>query len=120
MANSSNTKKVLDNFSKIMSSLGDYLISIGNVEKGDPEFKLFLDKMKSDSSYFDRMIKEMPPELSKEFLFIFIKMTALQDKAKEIDKLSPDDKIKLGKELKELGKKLKELYEKINSLKLEK
>ncbi len=120
MTNSKYVEKISENFSKIMEGLGDYLINIGNVEKEDPEFKIFLDKMKSDSSYFDNLIKEMPAELSKDFLFVFVKMIGLQDKAKDLERLSPDEKIKLGNELKNLAKRFKDLDTKLKSLGIKK
>jgi len=112
-------KKVSDNFSKVISSLGDYLISIGNVEKENPDFKVFIDKMKSEPSYFNFLIKEMPPEIGKDLLFIFISMINLQDKAKDMDKLNPDEKIKLGEELKKVGESFKKLYEALDKIKTE-
>ena len=66
-------KKVLGNFSKILDSLGDYLVSMGNVEKENPDFVEFIDKMKNDPEYFDMVMEKLPEEFSKEVLYLFLK-----------------------------------------------
>lgn len=104
---------VSENFSKLLTSLGDYLISVGEMEKSNPNFNDFIDKMKSDPSYFDFVIKSLPPELSNKLLHLFVRMINLQLSAKDADNLKGEEKIKLGNNLKGLGNEFLDIYTKV-------
>ena len=69
-----------DNFSKIMDSLGDYIIQVAKVEEANPDFRNFVIKMKEEPAYFSELIQKLPSEVSTTLLSILLKIMNFQSK----------------------------------------
>lgn len=106
-------EKIAITFSEMLEKLGEYLSSVGRIEKDDKEYFEFMKRVKEDPAVFAKLIDNMGEPYSSELLGIFLRMTMLSNKIKNVDDMLPEEKIRIGGELIAIGKKMHELFNKI-------
>jgi len=97
--------KTLELISELLETLSELMIRFSEIEKkGLPLTRL------SDKSFLQNLMKEIYDKLSKEQFITLMGIFYGIGKVSTIDltKLSPDDRIKLGKELKELSQQMRD------------
>lgn len=91
---------------------GDMLVKVGKFERsvGRSIDEYFRDVLKPDA--LAEALKEAPPEVTSEFFLILLEMSALSG-LKNVERLPPDEKIKVGNKFKELSKRIRNLLKKV-------
>lgn len=115
-SNYGDVEALLTNFAKIIDSLGEYLIEVGEVEKKNPEFKNLIESMRDDPTLLEKAIDKVPEEISNSLLSLLLRMVMIQNKAKHMDSLEPDKKIEVGTELRNMSKDFKALNKKLSKI----
>ncbi|MCD6229536.1 MAG: hypothetical protein J7K00_01920 [Candidatus Diapherotrites archaeon] len=97
-------------FSKLISSSGDVLIALGDMEKKDPDYSEMISSIKTNPSRINDLISELPPKEATTILGVIMKLGLVINRYKD-EALTADDKIRLGNELKGIAVELSELNE---------
>jgi len=101
----------------LLNIYGEFAISIGNLQKDHKElFESLMNQEFLTKSLMEEFVEKADPETVALFLKIFVKMPTVFSKLGKMMQLEPEDKIKLGEELKELSRDLRELIERIGEM----
>jgi len=126
MGVSVNTEDVTKYFEKLinlqvmlMESYGKYIKVIGEFEKftGKSVNEIIKEMFKPET--LTKLVEKVPSEILGEFFAIIFEVMRLSQKTRDINKLTPDEKIEIGEKLIELSKRLKEFMEKVKSFEKE-
>ncbi|RLG88589.1 MAG: hypothetical protein DRO18_01090 [Thermoprotei archaeon] len=121
-----NTEDVTKYFEKLinlqvmlMESYGKYIKVIGEFEKftGKSVNEIIKEMFKPET--LTKLVEKVPSEILGEFFAIIFEVMRLSQKTRDINKLTPDEKIEIGEKLIELSKRLKEFMEKVKSFEKE-
>lgn len=101
-------------FSSLLDSYGDFALSIGRIQRDNQEaFEAMLEIVDLAPKMMERFVTEFPPETLALFLRIFVKMPTIFSKLDRLMELEPEEKIKLGTDLKELANDFRKLKEEL-------
>lgn len=122
MAKEKNEKieKLVHGFSEVLDSLGNYLVTLGTVEKTDTEFRKLIYQIKRDPQKLTMIIEALPKELSHKILNLFLRMVILSNRVDRVSDLPPKEKIEIGRELKLIGSEFEKIIDSLKKLKSKK
>ena len=105
-------KDFFEIFSVSLDSMGEFLTRVGDLEKKTGIGFNEASKLMNDKKFLDTLVSKLSPEDLGLFLKIVFRFSTF-DRI-DINKLSPDDKIKMGMNMKEQAKDVKKLYDRLN------
>ena len=112
-------KNLVEMFSHLLESYGSFADSLGKVQKTHEEAyetMFSLELAESLPEILSAVSEKGPPELSKLFTKVFVKMSIVLPRIGKLMDLSADDKLKLGKNLKSLAKDFNKLVDWIEKM----
>lgn len=93
---------------------GQFLIVIGNIQKRNKELYEFAMKVgENPEAFLALFVDRVPEEKLKPFIELILRLSSIQTKMKDFKALNADEKIILGKELKEIATKMNELLKEL-------
>jgi len=93
---------------KLIESAGDFLFVLGSLEKDNPQYTEIIESIRKNPAQINSLLAELPPKKATVFLGIIMKLGLVFNQYKN-EKLTAEDKIDLGKQLKEIAKELRGL-----------
>jgi len=104
----------LKDFVDVLGKLGEITEKIGNIEKktGRPLdlSSGMLELLKTNLPTIEKMFARKPEAVSK-LVTVFLKLLTLSPKmSKKMDEIPPDDKIEIGRALKDVANSLNEIF----------
>ena len=113
------TRDLIEVFRHLLDAYGVFAEKLGKIQKTHKEAyesTFSLEAAEKLPEMFSLMADKAPPELSKLFTTIFVRMAAFLPRISRLMDLSADEKIKLGKNLKTLAKDFGKLLDWIEKM----
>lgn len=114
--NEINFTEFANSYEQFLKTLGDFYIKLGNLEKENPSFRSFYVNALTDPNTAKQLISGLPQEVSKEFSEILVELIFISN-TKNLDTLSPEDKIAVGNRFVNISNKFQTLYTKLIEIK---
>jgi len=106
--------RLMEVFSTIVDSYGDFAISVGNIEKKDPKVFEALEYLgQMTPELMSRIVETQPPEIVGLFMRILVRMSTLGPQMSKLMDQPAEEKIRLGEEMKEFAKDFRDLLRKM-------
>jgi hypothetical protein len=113
-------EKFFSNYSSMMNKMGDFLISIGKIEKDNTEFTNFINEAKHNPRVLTEKINMFPEPYNTKILGLFLKMTMVSNSINYMDSLTAKQKIDVGNNLKEISKEFNAIVNSLSKLETKK
>ena len=97
-------KRIMQLLGNYLEASGKLLLSIGELEKSSGKSMTELQRDLLRPDILAEVVKRAPPEVSSTMFYVLLKLAALIPRFKDLSKMSPDEKVEVGKELIELSK----------------
>ena len=105
--------KLADALTKLLDGLGDFVVTLGKIEKEYPNLIEGLRKVSGNPSLLQRFTESLRPDVLQLFLIILFRLMRISPDLDKLTDLPAEKKVALGTEIKNISESLRKLEEKL-------
>jgi len=102
-------KKMIEKFANVLDSSGDFLVVWGKTENKNPDHLKLMKELSENPKNINLLLEKVPSEYKTKFFGIMLRLSLIAQKYNKTKLSNSEDKIEIGKQLKDLAKEFQDL-----------